>query len=269
MIIDSYEGTGIIDRGKLSIRKVNPSSLNSIRSQNGIMMCSSNIENIFRKIASYTPKDIGFLEEDVKIKVVVPILQCLGYMLTDLSFEHCGIDISIKNLPKGCGLIVEIKKLGESLEKHIVQLKRYIEQAEALLGIITNGDEFWIFACSVETPLCKIQRKDLTKKENIETLQHLLSKEVLATEEKALINIHQEFERIAENLEHKLKLAKAMMQAIKFKNSKEIEELTSQARKAGVNLYLDLEEMEGLLKSWAKLNEKIKKATERLKSQIK
>lgn len=225
------------------------------------MLCSGDIENVFREIASYTPRDIGFLEEDVKIKVVVPILQCLGYRLADLSFGHSGIDVFVKGLPKGCSLIVETKKLGENLEKHLVQLKRYIEQAEALLGIITNGDEFWIFACSVEVPLCKIQRKNLAKKENIETLQHLLSREVLATEDKALVNIGGEFERRAGKLGHKLELAMAMMEAFKSKNTKKLDELTSQAKKEGINLYLDLEEIEGLLKSWAKLTEKMKKAT--------
>lgn len=232
------------------------------------MFCSDDIENEFRKIASYTSRDIGLLEEDVKIKVVVPILLCLGYEWTDLSFEHSGIDISVKDLPKGCGLIVEIKKLGENLERHLVQLKRYMEQTEALLGIITNGDEFWIFACSIEAPLCKIHKKDLARKENIETLQHLLSREVLADEEKALANISEELVRRAEKLEHKLKLARAMMAAFKSKNTKKIEELTSQARKAGVNLYLDLEEIEGLLKSSTKLSEKMEKARERLQSQI-
>jgi len=232
------------------------------------MLCSGDIENVFRELASYTPRDIGFLEEDVKIKVVVPILQCLGYRLADLSFEYSGMDIFVKGLPKGCGLIVEVKKLGENLGKHLVQLKRYIEQVEALLGIITNGDEFWIFTCSVEAPLCKIRRKDLVMKENIETLQHLLSKQVLATEEKALTNVCSECMRRAEKLGHKLKLASAMMKALESKNTKKIEELTSQAKKEGINLYLDLEEPEGLLKSLAKLTEKIKKATERLQSQI-
>ena len=233
------------------------------------MLCSGNIENVFREIAAYTPRDIGFLEEDVKIKVIVPILQCLGYKLTDLSFEHSKMDIFVKGLPKGCGLIVEVKKLGENLGKHLAQLKQYIEQTEALLGIITNGDEFRIFACSVETPLCKIQRKDLARKENIETLQRLLAKEVLATGEKALMNVSKECERRVEKLDRKLKVARAMMGAFESKNTKKLEELTSQAKKEGVNLYLDLEEMEGLLRSLAKLEEKMKKAAERLQSQIK
>ena len=229
---------------------------------------NDDIEKVFQEIADYTFRDIGFLEEDVKIKVALRILRCLGYRDTDLSFEHSGIDIFVRGPSKETCIIVETKKLGENLEKHLPQMKRYMEKKHALLGILTNGDEFRIFACSVDMPLCKIYRRDLARKENIETLQHLFSREALSTEEKILTNINEEFTRRAEALKYKLKLANDMMKAIKSKDSKKLEELTSEARKAGVNLYLDLEEAEGLLKSWTKLTENIRKLTARVQSQI-
>ncbi|MEM3550906.1 MAG: type I restriction enzyme HsdR N-terminal domain-containing protein [Candidatus Bathyarchaeia archaeon] len=227
---------------------------------------NGNKEKVFQEIANYTPKDVGFLEEDVKIKVVLPILQCLGHGLTDLSFEHSGRDIFIRGPSRETCIIVETKKLGENLERHLPQLKRYMEESQVLLGMITNGDEFRIYVCSVDVPLCKMYRRDLAREENIETLQHLLSREALLTEEKFLTSINEEFARRAEKLKHKLNLATDMMKAFKSKDSKKLEELTSQARKADINLYLDLEEAEGLLKSWTKLTEYIRKLTERVRS---
>jgi len=46
------------------------------------------IKRELRKIANLSPDKIGYKEENVKLKIIVPILECFGYSKHDLDFEY-------------------------------------------------------------------------------------------------------------------------------------------------------------------------------------
>lgn len=93
-------------------------------------------------------------EENVKIKVILPILkQVLGYNDSEFDFEknvrHKHIDIAIlyKNKPK---IIVEIKKLDEKLDRHIDQALEYAYSSQIRPILLTNGTEFRLYLSFAE-----------------------------------------------------------------------------------------------------------------------
>lgn len=140
------------------------------------------IKTSFLKIASYSAKEVGWTEEDVKVRVIVPLLECLGHDRTQLDFERYGIDIFIKDLPSDSRVILEIKRPRLNLDKHIGYLKRQAEKADALLAVITNGAEMRIYYNGFEyESLCRIRREDLAKEEAVGFLKQFLSRENLAT----------------------------------------------------------------------------------------
>ncbi len=90
-------------------------------------------------------------EEQVKISLVVPILELLGWNIKnplEVLFENPTVtggrmDIVLKKDNKSVFLI-EVKNLSQTLTNHLLQLGRYLYEQGISYGAITNGKE-WIF----------------------------------------------------------------------------------------------------------------------------
>ncbi len=139
------------------------------------------------KISDLTFKEVGSSEENVKQKIIVPLLECLGHNRNNLDFEYRSesklIDIFIKGLPRDCKVIKDTKKYNENLDKHLDQIGFYSYKIGALLAIIANGEEIRIYSPSFkgysfeDSLLYSIKRKKL--KSDIGILQNFLSRENL------------------------------------------------------------------------------------------
>lgn len=198
------------------------------------------IENSVRpeEIASWTRKDIGYTEENVKIKVVVSLLVALGHKITQLDFEHNEIDVFLRDLPPECQVIVETKKFRENLEVYLPQLKRYSEQTNALFAVIANSEEIRVYAFPYDVPICIIQRKELGEPVKYQLLEKLISRENLTTKK----SLEYLLEEIQKNYEMQLQRFDALRDALeawkKWIHSKNIDEetkkLISKAEKMGL-----------------------------------
>lgn len=98
-------------------------------------------------------------EEDVKIKVVIPFLNALGYPTADMRFEHT-LDVQVGTkrasvrsdvevfVNSRVEMIIDIKNPGNPLtEKDILQCISYaklVSTPSALLAVVTNGKETFV-----------------------------------------------------------------------------------------------------------------------------
>ena len=87
----------------------------------------------------------GKVEENVKIKIVIPLLNLLGYdTLKDLDFEYNvrtkRADIAIE-LDGKARVSIECKDLSENLDSHLTQAFTYACLKGFLLLLLTNGKE--------------------------------------------------------------------------------------------------------------------------------
>lgn len=89
-------------------------------------------------------------ENNVKYKIVIPMLQSFDHQHLDLEHAAQGsrIDINIGNK-----IIVETKALGQNLDMHVQQLSDYCGRERPVLAILTNGRSFRIYS-----PLWRHQR---------------------------------------------------------------------------------------------------------------
>ena len=143
--------------------------------------------NRIYNISDLTFQEVGSSEENVKQKIIVPLLECLGHNRNNLDFEYRSesklIDIFIKGLPRDCKVIIDTKKYNENLDKHLDQIGFYSYKIGALLAIIANGEEIRIYSPSFkgysfeDSLLYYIKRKNL--KLDIGILQNFLSRENL------------------------------------------------------------------------------------------
>lgn len=104
-----------------------------------------------KKIANFSESDVGPTEENVKQKIVVPLLVLLGHRREDLEFEYRTrrgglIDIFIKNVPADCKILIDTKNYSENLTDHIEQIKGYTFDEAALLAVIANGSEIRVYS---------------------------------------------------------------------------------------------------------------------------
>lgn len=109
------------------------------------------IRQAIERIAKLKETDIGPTEENVKQKVIVPLLELLGHRRENLEFEYRTrrggrIDIFIKNVPRDCKVIIDAKNHNENLDSHIEQIKEYTFDEDALLAVIANGTEIRIYS---------------------------------------------------------------------------------------------------------------------------
>lgn len=146
------------------------------------------------KLADLPDEHIGPREEDVKFKVVAPMLRLLGFTDLDFSFETPAdlgrIDITIKGF--NAGVIVECKGPRVRLEDCISQVEKYVRETMtrqhiAMLSLLTNGKRFQVYGVThaiyknelTEHLLFEFSRTQL-RDANIQTrLSGLLSRSVL------------------------------------------------------------------------------------------
>jgi hypothetical protein len=125
------------------------------------------------RISKLTEKDIGPTEENVKQKIIVPLLELLGHKRENLEFEYRSrsggkIDIYIKNVPSDCKVIIDTKNYNENLNDHLEQIKNYTFDENALLTVIANGTEIRIYSplrgvAFERSLLYSIKRQELSK----------------------------------------------------------------------------------------------------------
>src|SRR4030042_6875205 len=109
------------------------------------------IKQAIERIAKLRESDIGPTEENVKQKVIVPLLELLSHKRESLEFEYRTqrggkIDIFIKNVPSDCKVIIDTKNYNENLSDYVEQIKEYTFDEAALLTIIANGTEIRIYS---------------------------------------------------------------------------------------------------------------------------
>jgi hypothetical protein len=153
------------------------------------MNCSEEHIREIKRIAGLTREEIGKSEENVKQKIVVPLLDCLGHHRDQLDFEYGSsgkrIDIFIKGLPRTSKVLIDTKNYDEPLDNHLDQIGLYAYQEGALLALIINGDEIRVYNPSFrgfsfrESLLYAIERKALTCEDETEIMWNLLSRDAL------------------------------------------------------------------------------------------
>jgi hypothetical protein len=149
------------------------------------------ISKEIERIAKLTEKEIGPTEENVKQKIIVPLLvEQLGHKRENLEFEHPTnkggrIDIYIKRFSgpdavskyfQDCKVIIDTKNYNENLNDHLEQIKKYTFDENALLTVIANGTEIRIYSllkgiAFERSLLYSIKRQDLS----IEYIRNVLS----------------------------------------------------------------------------------------------
>jgi predicted type IV restriction endonuclease len=158
--------------------------IKAIHSSNKWKKNAMESEQAIERISRLQKGEIGPTEENVKQKIIVPLLELLGHKRESLEFEYRTrrggkMDIFIKNVPSDCKVIIDTKNYSENLNDHIEQIKEYAFDEAALLKLIANGNEIRIYSplrgISFEKSLLySIHRKDLTKESVWNTISELL-----------------------------------------------------------------------------------------------
>ncbi len=148
------------------------------------------IKQAVERISKLKENEIGSTEENVKQKIIVPLLELLGHKRENLEFEYRTrsggkMDIFIKNVPSDCKVIIDTKNYNEDLNDHIEQIKEYTFDEAALLAVIANGIEIRIYSplrgvAFEKSLLYSLNRQDLEQEEKWKTLSELLHYENLA-----------------------------------------------------------------------------------------
>lgn len=88
--------------------------------------------------------------EDIFIK---PFLEAFGWDTTNITKVQSQAHVASGKIPDYALLcdgeiktVIEVKRIGEGLAKHIPQLKEYVELAKPHIGILTNGQQWWFFS---------------------------------------------------------------------------------------------------------------------------
>ncbi len=152
----------------------------------------SAIETEFNRIANL-PKEQFVSEEDVKAKIILPILRALGYEEADFNFENRTgrgyVDIVVKHFP--VGIVVETKAPGKNLENFIDRLEEYVFQkhtrGQATIAMLTDGELFRVYGVGVTEDLrrgslpdyqiAEFTRSQLADSVFVKRMIELLSKE--------------------------------------------------------------------------------------------
>ncbi|MBU4377145.1 MAG: type I restriction enzyme HsdR N-terminal domain-containing protein [Candidatus Omnitrophica bacterium] len=141
------------------------------------------------RIVRLRENEVGFKEENVKFKVIIPLLELLGHKKENLDLEYGTkegkeIDIFVKGLPKDCKVLIDAKNYTEDLRDHIEQIKGYTFSEAALITVIANGTEIRIYSPlrGVEferSILYSIKRENLAEDSIWDGLSSLLGYEAL------------------------------------------------------------------------------------------
>jgi len=97
------------------------------------------------RLAVVSDKEIGSSEEEVKVNFAVPLLEALGHLRLQLEYKQKDIVVRAGK-PRQRTVIVETKRAGEPLDRHLAQLERYAKEESCFLAVLTNGDEIRLYA---------------------------------------------------------------------------------------------------------------------------
>jgi cellulose biosynthesis protein BcsQ len=105
---------------------------------------SSTLGKIFSAIAPQSS------ETDVEQKVIVPLLQMLGYSSTDWEPQAIvgkyKLDFLVlpptSSVPYAPYLVIEVKAPNKNIAQNVWQINNYMRQTAAVLGLLTNGYQF-------------------------------------------------------------------------------------------------------------------------------
>jgi type I restriction-modification system DNA methylase subunit len=164
------------------------------------------------------------VEENVKNKIVIELLEILGYdTLRDMDFEYfvqnkrADIAIMVDKKPK---IIIECKSIEQNLDKHIEQALNYAVQKQIPFVILTNGLEIRLYKSFIENVmnpreriLLKVYLKDLA--DSWDELYRWISRKSLVKEELDKMSSEKEeiirLEITAPNLIENLRNAKKIL----------------------------------------------------------
>ncbi len=148
------------------------------------------VAKAFKRIEEMSSRDLES-EEDVKIKVVLPIMRTLGYDDSDFHYEgRTGrgyVDVVVDHFPTG--VVVELKAPGKKLDNHRTQLETYVfhkhKEDRATVAILTNGEEFHVYGVTgafyrgslEDRRLLSFMRSDLASSALMSKLFALLGKQ--------------------------------------------------------------------------------------------
>ena len=147
------------------------------------------IEECLKKISEIRKDDISGSEENVRQKVIIPFFDCFGHIhQTDI--EHTtnrgSVDVFLKGLPDNSSVIVEVKPIHKKIEANeISQLKGYVEDTNAILAIISNGENFQIYSsywrgkAFENTLIFNFNREELQDGTLVKELDKILNRENL------------------------------------------------------------------------------------------
>ena len=195
------------------------------------------------RIAKLRENEIGPTEENVKQKVIVPILELLGHERKDLEFEYRTrsggkLDIFIKNVPSDCKVIIDTKNYNENLSDYVEQIRDYTFDESSLLTLLANGTEIRIYSplrgvAFERSMLYSIKRQDLNKASTWNTLSRLLQNENLTnrTVLKAIEEREQEIKAAMSEEERVIEECKKRIEGIEIdieSKEEEIEQLKNE-----------------------------------------
>jgi hypothetical protein len=143
------------------------------------------------------------VEENIKIKIIVPLLQYLGWdLLDDVDFEYMGAGIVIHNKDKPL-IIVETKSWDEVITDHLDQSLAYSYKLKTPLVIVTTGQQTALYCCLLANdnladtkPIFSFTFDELTDTNGqilLEKLYVLLGKESFANSHKELNSIIEKY----------------------------------------------------------------------------
>ena len=126
-------------------------------------------------------------EENVKIKIVIPLLQYLGYdVVSNMDFEFIGADIVIVDEHNSPILIIETKAWEQQLSHYLNQCLEYTLKLKTPLILISSGQHTSLYSSLINphnlektTPLIDFSFNDLIGKNGdniLEDLKNLISK---------------------------------------------------------------------------------------------
>ncbi len=159
-------------------------------------------------IDKYVRRKKGKVEENVKIKLTLPLLELLGYdVQKDMDFEHhvrdkrADIAILFEGAPK---LIVETKDLDSNLDYHVNQALDYAFNKGVDWVVLTNGIEIRLYKSYI-TGVPPLDRKIFSTrldelKQTFPGLAERISKQNLQTAEKIIREAEEVRETITANI---------------------------------------------------------------------
>jgi hypothetical protein len=201
-----------------------------------------------RSLAQLSRDEIGLSEENVKQKIVVPMLEALGHDRKHLDFEFSSkgkrIDIFIKGLPRDCKVVLDTKNYEEDLESHIDQIGTYAFQEGALVAVIVNGEELRMYSpmrgyAFRDSLLYSIPRRTLGEDVSLAILRQFLGRDNLTSRatrdfvrsrEQEIVDLKQAVERALgryDQQREELRQTIKQLDANRAKLDKEIEETTN------------------------------------------